>query len=114
MGRGSRMPMSEELRVSDGERDRVVEFLKDQTAQGRLNLEELEQRTGAAYAAKTRLQLQRLTTRTIRCAVGCRDKWAAARFRGPLVRSAPLRSRPNSVACGRCARHTHELILRPV
>jgi hypothetical protein len=55
------MPMSEELRVSDGERDRVVEFLKDQTAQGRLNLEELEQRTGAAYAAKTRLQLQRLT-----------------------------------------------------
>src|SRR6266540_3293801 len=57
---------------------------------------------------------ERLATRTIRCAVGCRDKWAAARFRGPLVRSAPLRSRPNSVACGRCASHTHELILRPV
>lgn len=54
------MAMSEQLRVSDGERDRVVEFLKDQTAQGRLSLEELEQRTGAAYAAKTRLQLQQL------------------------------------------------------
>lgn len=55
------MAMSEELRVSDGERDRVVEFLKEQTAQGRLSLQELEERTGAAYAAKTRLQLQQLT-----------------------------------------------------
>src|SRR6266540_603305 len=50
MGRGSRMPMSEELRVSDGKQNRVVEFLKDQTAQGRLNLEKLEQRTSTAYA----------------------------------------------------------------
>jgi hypothetical protein len=55
------MATSEELRASDGERDRVVEILKEQTAQGRLSLEELEDRTGAAYAAKTRLQLQRLT-----------------------------------------------------
>jgi hypothetical protein len=55
------MTMSEALRVSDGERDRVVEFLKEQTAQGRLSLQELEERTGAAYAAKTRLQVQQLT-----------------------------------------------------
>jgi Domain of unknown function (DUF1707) len=55
------MAMSEEIRASDGERDRVVELLKDQTAQGRLSLQELEERTGAAYAAKTRLQLQQLT-----------------------------------------------------
>jgi Domain of unknown function (DUF1707) len=55
------MATSEELRVSDGERDRVVELLKEHTAQGRLSLEELEERTGAAYAAKTRRQLQPLT-----------------------------------------------------
>lgn len=55
------MAMSEELRVSDGERDGVVEFLKEQTAQGRLSLEEFEQRTGDAYAAKTRLQLEQVT-----------------------------------------------------
>jgi uncharacterized protein DUF1707 len=55
------MASSEELRVSDGERDRVVEILKEQNAQGRLSLDELEERTGAAFAAKTRLQLQRLT-----------------------------------------------------
>jgi Domain of unknown function (DUF1707) len=55
------MATSEELRVSDGERDRVVELLKEHTTQGRLNLMELEERTGAAYAAKTRRQLQQLT-----------------------------------------------------
>jgi Domain of unknown function (DUF1707) len=49
------------MRASDGDRERVVEFLKEQTAQGRLTLEELEERTGAAYAARTRPQLQRLT-----------------------------------------------------
>ena len=52
---------SESIRASDRERDRVVEFLKEQTAQGRLTLEELEARSGVAYAAKTRLELQQLT-----------------------------------------------------
>lgn len=49
------------MRASDSERDRVVEFLKEQTVQGRLTLEELEVRSGAAYAARTRLELQQLT-----------------------------------------------------
>jgi uncharacterized protein DUF1707 len=55
------MATSQELRVLDGERDRVVELLTEHTAQGRLSLEELEERTGAAYAATTRRQLQQLT-----------------------------------------------------
>ena len=55
------MAMSKEIRASDGERDRVVELLKEHTAQGRLSLQELEERTSAAYAARTRLQLQQLT-----------------------------------------------------
>jgi hypothetical protein len=49
------------LRASDAERDQVVQLLKEHTAQERLTLEELEERTGAAYAASTRLQLHRLT-----------------------------------------------------
>jgi len=53
--------MSEEIRASDGKRDRVVEVLKEHTVQGRLSLQELEERTGATYAARTRLQLQQLT-----------------------------------------------------
>jgi hypothetical protein len=48
------------MRASDVERERVVELLKEQTAQGRLTLEELEERTGAAYAASTRAELERL------------------------------------------------------
>lgn len=55
------MAMLEDLRVSDADRERVVEQLKEHTAQGRLNLEELEERTGAAYAATTRRQLRQLT-----------------------------------------------------
>ena len=41
------------VRASDGERERVVELLKRHLAQGRLTLEELEERTGAAYAASS-------------------------------------------------------------
>ncbi len=49
------------IRASDAERDRVVQLLKEHTAQGRLTLEELEERTAAAYAATTRLQLHQIT-----------------------------------------------------
>ncbi len=55
------MVSGESLRASDGERDRVVQLLKEHTVQGRLTLEELQERTAAAYAATTRLQLHQLT-----------------------------------------------------
>jgi Domain of unknown function (DUF1707) len=55
------MAMVEGIRASDADRQQVVELLKEHSAQGRLNLDELEDRTGAAYAAKTRRQLQQLT-----------------------------------------------------
>jgi len=42
------------LRVSDAERERIVEALRRHTADGRLTLEEFEQRVGEAYAATTR------------------------------------------------------------
>jgi hypothetical protein len=48
------------IRASDAERDRVAVFLKRQTAAGRLTLEELEQRIGAAYSARTHEQLRTL------------------------------------------------------
>lgn len=43
----------DETRASDADRERVVEALREQTAIGRLTLEELEERSGAAYAART-------------------------------------------------------------
>jgi hypothetical protein len=50
------------LRVSDAERDAVVRTLGDHAAVGRLTLDELEERSGRALAAKTRGELATLTS----------------------------------------------------
>jgi len=49
------------LRVSDAERHRVAEFLRESAAEGRIDIEELEQRLEATYAAKTYGELVPLT-----------------------------------------------------
>ena len=49
------------IRASDGERDQVVELLQRHFADGRLAQDELEERAGAALAARTRDQLRALT-----------------------------------------------------
>jgi hypothetical protein len=50
------------LRVSDAERDAVLHTLGDHAAVGRLTLDELEERSGRALAAKTRGELATLTS----------------------------------------------------
>jgi DUF1707 SHOCT-like domain len=50
------------LRVSDAERDAVLRTLGDHAAVGRLSLDELEDRSGRALAAKTRGELATLTS----------------------------------------------------
>jgi hypothetical protein len=77
------MAASGSMRASDRERDRVVEFLKEQTAQGRLTMEELEERSGAAYAAKTRLELQQLTEDLPEAIAFERDERGARTARAP-------------------------------
>jgi Domain of unknown function (DUF1707) len=49
-----------DLRCSDAERERVAGFLRDQAAEGRLTPDELDERVGAAYAAKTVRELKEL------------------------------------------------------
>lgn len=46
-----------DLRASDAEREAVVARLREHGAAGRLDVGELEERIGAAYAAKTRGEL---------------------------------------------------------
>ncbi|HSJ45237.1 MAG TPA: DUF1707 domain-containing protein [Euzebyales bacterium] len=46
-----------QLRASDTERERIIELLRRHTADGRLTLEEFEQRVGEALAATTRADL---------------------------------------------------------
>jgi Domain of unknown function (DUF1707) len=50
------------VRASDAERDQATEILRVAYAEGRLTRAELDQRTGAAYAAKTRADLSGLTS----------------------------------------------------
>lgn len=49
-----------ELRVSDADRERVVELLRDHAAAGRLTLAELEQRAERAYTAISAAELAEL------------------------------------------------------
>jgi hypothetical protein len=49
-----------EMRASDTERERVAERLRDAVAEGRLDMEEFEQRLDAAYKARTHGELEPL------------------------------------------------------
>ncbi|HUB23571.1 MAG TPA: DUF1707 domain-containing protein [Streptosporangiaceae bacterium] len=49
------------IRASDQERETVVAVLRDAFTDGRLTFDEFEERTAAAYAARTWIQLGELT-----------------------------------------------------
>lgn len=51
-----------EMRASDAERERVAERLRDAVAEGRLDMEEFEQRLEAAYTARTHGELEPLVS----------------------------------------------------
>lgn len=53
--------MNDELLASDAEREQAVTRLREASAEGRLTLDELAQRTGAAYAARTHGELVHVT-----------------------------------------------------
>ncbi len=50
-----------ELRASDADRERIVEVLRRAASDGRLTVEELEERVPSAYSARTRSELEQLT-----------------------------------------------------
>ena len=50
------------IRASDADRERVVEVLRRNTAEGRITAEEFDERMAAAYEAKTLGALSELTT----------------------------------------------------
>lgn len=78
------------IRASDAEREALIEDLREHTVAGRLTPEELEERIGVVYAAKTRAQLDAvradlpLTTLAVRKAYVQRR----AQLRGRLVQEA--------------------------
>src|SRR5579872_3240033 len=50
------------IRASDSDREQTVEALRGQFTEGRLTLEEFDERTSAAYEAKTWTDLRSLTS----------------------------------------------------
>lgn len=69
------------LRASDADRERVVERLRDAVAEGRLDMEEFQERLEAAYASRTYAELEPLTRDLP--AVGGVPAGAAAAVAGP-------------------------------
>jgi Domain of unknown function (DUF1707) len=55
------MAFNPEIRASDADRDKVAAGLREHMAQGRLTVDELQERLDGVYAAKTVGDLQRLT-----------------------------------------------------
>jgi Domain of unknown function (DUF1707) len=54
------MATTDDLRVGDSEREAVADELREHYAQGRLTIEEFQRRLDAAFAARTRGELDRL------------------------------------------------------
>jgi hypothetical protein len=54
------VPDHPDLRASDAERERTVEHLRDHAAAGRLTVDELDERSARAYAARTVTELAEL------------------------------------------------------
>jgi hypothetical protein len=61
MSEASTRPGGLVVRASDAEREQIVALLQCNFADGRLTQTELEERVGAAYAARTRAELDDLT-----------------------------------------------------
>lgn len=55
------LPSSAELRASDADRERIAQVLQDAHADGRLTLDELDERLGVLYSARTLGELATLT-----------------------------------------------------
>jgi hypothetical protein len=80
------LPAAANLRASDADRERVSEQLRDALAEGRLDMEEFEERLDATYKARTYGELAPIT----------RDLPGAGAVAPPAV--APPPPRPSSVS----------------
>jgi hypothetical protein len=78
------------IRASDDDRERTVEVLRDAYAAGRLDLDEFDQRTTAAYSAKTWNDLRELAS----------DLPAEPRLGADLAAPDPDAPSPEAVGAG--------------
>lgn len=79
------LPERRDLRISDAERDQVAAVLRDAAGEGRIDLEELDERLSAVYAAKTYGDLEPITSDLPRSAAPA----TPAAFHGERFGGAP-------------------------
>lgn len=83
-----------ELRASDHDRDRVAEVLRQAAGDGRLSLDELDERLSAVYAAKTYGELEPITrdlpSAPAAHAAAAPDRAQAGRFGGQPTSSMAI------------------------
>jgi len=92
------------LRASDADREQLVETLRQHHADGRLTLEELTERTGRAYTARTLGDLDALATDLppLHPPAGSREAATAPPAWPSPRRRRPGRPRPGRPCSGRC------------
>lgn len=73
--------MDDSLRAADRDRDEVAEILREQYAQGRLTMEEFDERSTAAAGAKTMGDLRALTVDLPTPAEPRPEPWSPTRMR---------------------------------
>jgi hypothetical protein len=96
--------VTDPLRVSDTERDRVIRDLTKHCGDGRLTLDELEERITLAYAAMTRAELE-ATTRDLPSTTT-----PAVRQSGPPIRVRSTASKHEARRAGEIALKIHLLV----
>jgi hypothetical protein len=77
--------------VSDADREQVAETLRHAAGEGRLTMDELDERLGAAYAAKTFSDLAPLTSDLPGVATAASRPGPAARVGAPPPRTSRSR-----------------------
>jgi hypothetical protein len=78
------------LRASDAEREQTVDALRHAVTEGRLSVEELEERLQAAYTVATRRELELLIADVSMQSIAARGSTALAPASGPpVVREGP-------------------------
>jgi hypothetical protein len=95
-------PQHPELRASDADRERAGELLRRAAGDGQLTIDELDERLGAAYAARTRADLEAVTA-DLQPVTGA----AAATAGGFAVRPGPGGARWLLAIMGGCDRRGH-------
>jgi hypothetical protein len=92
-------PDPSQLRISDQDRHRVAEVLREAAGEGRIDLDELDQRLEAAYAARTYADLVPITLDLPSAATTHLPTRAAAAVPSPVV-PGPARERHLAILGG--------------